>query len=298
MTQPVAAVVLPALHGDQASAWAALMEVAPGLGDAWTLVGGQMVMLHQTERQPTAPVGGPRWSYDIDVVVDIRAGRSQAAAVDGVLRGHGFQQTPLSVAHRYHRESDGTTIDVLAPDHLGVHLPRLGRGHTLQAPGATQALRRTQRVTVTHDAQTAVIHRPSLIGAILMKVAASSGPGGPRGNLRHQQDVLTLAGLLSDDDTGSASLTARERRRLLRAAAQIADAGDLQATQAAGRLRRLVDAPSAARRRSKRPANHNQRQQTDPPPRDQKCLVPRNRGGFCQHPRPPPGRKCAAGHQH
>ena len=260
MTQPVAAVVLPALYGDQASAWAALLEVAPELGDAWTLVGGQMVMLHQTERQPTAPVGGPRWSYDIDVVVNIRAGRSQAAAVDSVLCGHGFRQTPLSVAHRYHRESDGTTIDVLAPDHLGPHLPRLGRGHTLQAPGATQALQRTQRVTVTYHAQTAVIHRPSLIGAILMKIAASSGPGGPRGNLRHQQDVLTLAGLLSDDDTGSASLTTRERRRLLRIAAQIAGMGDPQATQAAGRLRRLADAPSAARRRSKRPANHNQRQ--------------------------------------
>ena len=292
MNRPVAAVVLPALHGAQAGAWAALLETAPDLGD------GQMVMLHQAERQPTAPVGGPRWSYDLDVVVNIRAGRSSAAGIDSALRSHGFRQVPGSIAHRYCRESDGTVIDVLAPDHLGDHLPRLGRGRTLQASGATQALHRTQRVNVTYGSHTAVIPRPSLVAAILMKIAAGSGPGGPRGNLRHQQDVLTLIGLLRDADATAASLSNKERKRLHRAAARIAAAGDLQAAQAAQRLQRLADTPTAARRRDQRTNKNSQRRQAAPPQNNPRCSVPCNNGDPCEHPKPPPGGRCAAGHQH
>ncbi len=40
---------LPALSGQQAQAWDALMSVAGSLGEGWTLIGGQMVLLHQSE---------------------------------------------------------------------------------------------------------------------------------------------------------------------------------------------------------------------------------------------------------
>ena len=47
-------VVLPVLSGQQAQAWDTLMSVAGSLGEGWTLIGGQMVLLHQSERQPAA----------------------------------------------------------------------------------------------------------------------------------------------------------------------------------------------------------------------------------------------------
>lgn len=46
-------VIVPPLIGGQAEAWAALVELAPAFGDNWLLVGGQMVFLHEVERQAT-----------------------------------------------------------------------------------------------------------------------------------------------------------------------------------------------------------------------------------------------------
>ena len=61
-----AVVVLPPLDGQQAQAWDTLMAVAEDLGTGWTLIGGQMVLLHQAERSPagTEAVGRAalRWS--------------------------------------------------------------------------------------------------------------------------------------------------------------------------------------------------------------------------------------------
>ena len=64
--------------------------------------------------------------------------------IDSALRGHGFKQQVVPIGHRY-VDAAGTVFDVLAPHHLGQHLPRLGRGNTLQAPGGTQATRETRR---------------------------------------------------------------------------------------------------------------------------------------------------------
>ena len=123
-----AAVVLPALAGQQAQAWDTLMAVADDLGDGWTLIGGQMVLLHQTERSPAGAqtVGGAglRWSYDLDVVVNLRTSRSRMSHIDSVLTDHGFTQQVAPIGHRY-VDAAGAVFDVLAPDHLGRHLPRL-----------------------------------------------------------------------------------------------------------------------------------------------------------------------------
>lgn len=158
-----APVVLPALSGRQAQAWDALMSIAGSLGEGWTLIGGQMVLLHQSERQPAAAHAAPgaalRWSYDLDVVVNLRVGRSRMDHIDSALRAHGFEQQHLPIGHRY-VSSDGTVFDVLAPDHLGKHLPRFGHGNTLQAPGGTQALKRSELVEVEHNQCRALIPRP------------------------------------------------------------------------------------------------------------------------------------------
>jgi len=161
--------VLPVLTGKQALAWDALMAVAADLGEGWTLIGGQMVLLHQAERRPAGadPASGAslRWSYDLDVVVNLRTNRTRMSHIDSVLCDHGFDQQILPIGHRY-VDAAGTVFDVLAPDHLGRHLPRLGRGNTLQAAGGTQALKRSGRVEVERNQQRSLIPRPGIVGAV------------------------------------------------------------------------------------------------------------------------------------
>ena len=96
-----APVVLPPLDGQQAQAWDTLMAVAADLGRGWTLIGGQMVLLHQAERSPAGAgaIGGAalRWSYDLDVVVNLRTSRSRMGRIDSVLKGHGFEQQVVPI---------------------------------------------------------------------------------------------------------------------------------------------------------------------------------------------------------
>jgi hypothetical protein len=63
MDEPVV-VRLPPLAGGQAESWRALIEIAPKLGRPWLLIGGQMVFLHEVEREST----DVRPTNDIDLV--------------------------------------------------------------------------------------------------------------------------------------------------------------------------------------------------------------------------------------
>ena len=238
MTAPVD---LPTLSGLQGAAWTALLQIAPHLGTQWTLVGGQMVFLHQTERQMR--VGADlRWTTDLDVVVNLRTHPTELDRVHHVLVEHGFHQPPQPIEHRYRRDVDQVTIDVLAPDHLGAHLPRLGIGHTTQAPGGTQALRRTDWVQVHHAGQSAPIPRPNLVGALLLKQAAVQAAPGGRVPQRHRDDVYALASMLRDSDVTTADLTPNERRLVRAALANIAEQGspEAEAEAVAQSLKRLL----------------------------------------------------------
>lgn len=106
-------VVLPPLTGGQAQSWAALIELAPAFGDNWLLVGGQMVFLHEVERQAT----DTRPTDDIDVVIDLRAEPGGLRRIHQALAVTEFDQDPPGpegTAHRYRRGA--AVIDVLAPD--------------------------------------------------------------------------------------------------------------------------------------------------------------------------------------
>ena len=210
-------VLLPPLSGAQLAAWEALFDLAPVLGDNWTLIGGQMVLIHQAERA-ALPLGeaGARFSLDLDVVIDVRAQPRALSHTDAALVSAGFEQdTPdrSGTAHRY-RMGDAV-IDVLAPDHIGPNPPRLGIGVTLGVPGGTQALQRTEAITVQIAGATALIRRPNLIGAIIIKAkAATSLAPGPRGKDRHFGDLNTLVNLLTRQDYTTAELTKNEQKLL------------------------------------------------------------------------------------
>lgn len=211
---------LPHLVGGQAESWAALVSVAPSLGENWVLVGGQMVFLHEVERG----VLDVRPTDDVDVVVDVRVEPSGLALTHNVLDAAGFARDPPDpdgVAHRYRRQ--GAVFDVLAPDNLG---PRarlaLGIGRTLQAPGTTQAFRRSAAVQVVladRDAS-GLVRRPTLVGSIVGKASAALKvtSQSPASRAKHLRDLDSLGRLLGPADRQTADLTKSEKtliRRLL-----------------------------------------------------------------------------------
>ncbi len=210
---------LPPLVGGQAESWRALIEIAPQLGRHWLLSGGQMVFLHEVEREST----DVRPTNDIDLVVDLRIDPAALGHTHTVLTRAGFSQDPPSpegVAHRYRRGE--ATIDVLAPDHMGARTTlALGSGRTIEAPCTSQAFGRVSLVQVEVDNNTAgVVRRPTLVGAVLGKATAVAEivSMSSAERAKHVRDVDALARLLGPADRAGASLTTKERSTLVRIA--------------------------------------------------------------------------------
>lgn len=59
---------LPPLGALEATLWDALLDIAERMPEGWTLIGGQMVLLHGLEKERIPP----RISEDLDLVVDVR----------------------------------------------------------------------------------------------------------------------------------------------------------------------------------------------------------------------------------
>ena len=207
------------LHPQQKAAWELLVGISNDIGSGWTLVGGQMVTLHQVERTGgisfSAGLPNLRISQDLDLVVDIRVSKNKLTQIHKILEIYGFDQQIRAISHRYLRDSDGLLVDVLVPENLGTHLPRLGGGKTFQAIGSSQALKRSEPVMVSLEASQGVVYRPNLVGAIVMKskVCERVGKGGQRYN-RDLEDVATLTALLTEEDLRAVQLKPKERALL------------------------------------------------------------------------------------
>jgi len=157
---------------DERALWQATLDLAELLaGLPWTLVGAQMVMLHAFE---AGAVPG-RTTIDLDLLFDVRAFVGATDEATRRLQSAGFASAgrePDGVAHRFVKGA--VLVDILAPDGLG---PRTSRrtipgGHTVQVPGGSQALERTEVVEVRLGDRLGLVRRPSLLGAILLKARA------------------------------------------------------------------------------------------------------------------------------
>jgi hypothetical protein len=132
----------------------------------WTLIGGLMVQLHAYE----AGEMGVRATTDIDILGDAR----KQKAIEKIARAlddDEFELEPPSptdgVSHRWRRGE--LMVDLLAPDGLRSDPPMLGGVRTVQIPGGSQALARTETVEVEINGAIAQVRRPALLGALLIK---------------------------------------------------------------------------------------------------------------------------------
>lgn len=188
---------LPTFDSSTGRLWDALLDIGEYLTTDWTLIGGQMVLLHALEHGTDAP----RVSDDLDLLGDVRADPMALRAMSDSLRHLHFDHdgmSPEGIGHRYSR--DGVTIDVLAPDGLGpkADLRTTDPAVTIEVSGGTFALARTELVHVRHLDRTGFIPRPDLAGALVVKAGAFHYDTGTRGSDRHLRDLAFLTSMVPD----------------------------------------------------------------------------------------------------
>ncbi len=194
-----------------------LWDVLLDLGELeipWSLIGGQMVLLHGLERGHVPP----QISQDGDLIGDVRANPGALRALVDAVESRGFELEGISTdgrAHRYVRSADPrpVTIDVLAPEGVGrrVDLRTSPPGRTIQVPAGTQALARTEFVAIRHGQRRGQVPRPSLLGALVGKAAACKLPGDTE---RHERDLAFLCALVEDPVGMRTEMTAKDLARV------------------------------------------------------------------------------------
>jgi hypothetical protein len=187
--------------------WLAVAELAGRLPDGWVLVGGLMVQLHALEHA----VRDVRATQDIDVLGQARP-PGALRAIDRSLRDDNFELAGADVdGYGYRYERNGLLVDVLAPDGMGKP-PAPGSGvKAVGIPGGSQALRRSEVVTVTVEDETFTLRRPTLLGAILIKTRALMVHSDPDSQ---REDLLRLLSLIDDPRAMAADLRKSERKWL------------------------------------------------------------------------------------
>jgi len=192
--------------------WEALLELTEARPDDWTLIGAQMVFLHALEHQADPP----RYSADLDVVVDVRVTPGGVRVMAETLDRLGYEfagANNTGIGHRFVRGS--VHIDLLAPDGVGerADISTFAGARTVRVPGATQGLRRSESVELRVGERTGMVRRPSLLGAILLKARAvdvDDVPGSQR------EELSFLLSLVEDPVAMAQELRGRERSWLRR----------------------------------------------------------------------------------
>lgn len=213
--------------------WHALCALADAAGDLpWTIVGGQMVLLHGLEHGRVPP----RLSDDIDAAVDVRAAPGATRRLVEILQHLGYRSAGATLdghAYRFSKqaggaaahvdvvvgEGDDLVVDVLVPEALGerADTTTVGSATAFPAQGVRQALDRTEVVPVTvNGEQVSWVPRPSLLGAIVAKAVASVVDH--QDPERHHQDLAFLCGLVNRPRDLAEQTTRKDRKRLRRAA--------------------------------------------------------------------------------
>jgi len=227
-------ITITVLDPETMALWRTVARIARALDDQdvrWCLVGGLMVALFAIEAgqisRPTA-----------DILGDARQRPSATESITRQLTELGATRHEIGGFESekgFRFAVDGQVVDVLAPDGLGRPAMTDAQFQTIQIPGGSQALSRTETVILVIDDQRVSLHRPTLTGAILLKARSIRVHSRPEDQ---RQDLITLLGLMTDPRSTAARLTSAERRWLRAIDANLnLDDRDLDATIDARRLR-------------------------------------------------------------
>jgi hypothetical protein len=176
--------------------WQELLYLAKNPPAPWTLIGARMVALHGWKMGRKQP----RASKDADILVNARVVSNGTERVSEKLLSRGFSLdgvSPEGVGHRF--VNGQVRFDVLGPDGLGSRtgLFTSSGARTVEVPGGSQALQRTEMVEIRLGKISGLIPVLNLLGSILVKVraiAVDEQPDAQRG------DVAFLLSLVDDPD--------------------------------------------------------------------------------------------------
>jgi hypothetical protein len=190
--------------------WQELLLLAEQAPAPWTLIGAHMVAVHgwKAGRNP------PRASRDADILVNARVVSRGTRKVSEILVSHGFSLDGVSPEGIGHRFVNGhLRFDILGPDGMGlrVNLQTLPGARTVEVPGGSQALKRSQMTEIRVRTVAGAIPVPSLLAAILVKARAIAVDDQPRAQ---RTDVAFLLSLVDDPDPLAAEISTGERRWL------------------------------------------------------------------------------------
>lgn len=201
---------VPELGDDHHALWVDLIALAEAQSGSWTLIGAQMVALYAWDAGIES-----RPSEDADVLANVRVTTSATRDVAGFLRERGYEpeESLTNVVHLFTRGN--AEIDVLAPDGLGPKsdITTIPGRHTIEVPGGSQALGRTDLVSVRTREIAGELPRPNLLGAILVKVRAIEVDDVPNAQ---RADLALLLELVDDPDVLRSELRNSERGWLRR----------------------------------------------------------------------------------
>src|ERR1700730_13753803 len=188
--------------------WESLLELRGRYPEGWTLIGARMVTLYALEHGRTPP----RFSLAADALVNVRLIPHGTDRFSKLLLELGFELVDVSRfghGHRFRR--GGVDIDVLAPDGLNSTDRRITVRplHTVEVPGGSQALQRTELVEVDVGGRRGALPRPNLLGAILIKTRAIAVDDAKDSQCVNVAFLLTL---VVDPHVLAATITSAEKR--------------------------------------------------------------------------------------
>jgi hypothetical protein len=230
---PVA--VLDQLLPAAGQGWELLFQLAEEDQENWCLLGGQMMYLLAAEAGRRLPRPTP----DVDVVVNVRTRKRSTEWLAKWLVGKGFELDEIAlnteqVGHRFVRDAEHSPgrvfFDILAPEGLSAStaLFTLRPFRTIQAPGTTQALDRSELVTVAitditgQASSTGQVRRPPLWSALICKAAATRIVARDDPERDWQDAALALSML--DNPLGTSRMFTRKDRQRVRYLAPLLDA--------------------------------------------------------------------------
>ena len=220
-------VVLEGMSPAQEQGWLVLLDLFANRRTDWTLIGGQMMFLLAVENGVTMP----RTTTDMDVVINVVESPGAIRAFASQLLQQGFEfgdVSPAGTGGRFTKPADpgpgSIMFDLLAPEGLGerTDITTVRPARTVQVPGSRQALDRSQPVAVRVRESEGVVRRPSLLGALVVKAAATaiavrSNPE------RDWEDAALLLSLVPDPIATRAECGRKDLRRIAKLGAMLSD---------------------------------------------------------------------------
>jgi hypothetical protein len=157
-----------------------------------------------------------RASRDADILVNARIVSRGTEMISETLLSRGFSLdgvSPEGVGHRF--VNGHVRLDILGPDGIGgrTKLLTVSGARTVEVPGGSQALKRTEMIEIRAGRLSGMIPVPSLLGAILLKVRAITVDDQPEAQ---RGDVAFLLSLVDDPDPLIVEISNSERQWLIR----------------------------------------------------------------------------------